>query len=368
MSQKSWRQSWPLILTMVITLAITGATLASSASIAAPIGKESVKALVQVQEETARAVVMIESYTKRPDGILGRRNSGSGFAILQDGRVMVVSNNHVVTGGEELWARTADKTIPPFELGVLGYSPFLDLALLEIKKANLSLTPARLGDSDALKADDPVIAIGSPLGIPFLAFRGVVTKPDEMLSITIHPSLIISDVKANPGNSGGPLFTLAGEVVGINTLIMGQNPISLSIPINHLKQLLPRLKLGGELKHAVAGVVIRNSWEMNPPDYKNAKIEPPKRHGVVVIQVAPGSPAAKTDMKPGDLILEATLRGEKTDIPDTKALMKLIMLRALPDDELTLLTLRGENQYLTMRLRLAERPAPKPGAEDPFAD
>ncbi|MBI2037161.1 MAG: trypsin-like peptidase domain-containing protein [Candidatus Liptonbacteria bacterium] len=322
------------------------------------------KTLVQVQNETERSVVFIQSYAKNPQGELTLRSLGSGFVIPVDDKLMVVSNYHVVVGAGELWARTAEKAIPPFELSVVGYSPFLDLALLEIKDPPPSgLVPVRLGDSDKLRADEPVVAIGSPLGIPFLAFRGVVTKPDETLPTSTSPSVIISDVKVNPGNSGGPLLTAQSDVVGINTAIAGPNPISFSIPLNHLKTVLPRLKLGGELKHAIAGAAIKNSWELNPPDYKALKIEPAKQLGVLVVQVVPGSPAAKADLKPGDVILEATLKGVKTPIADVKAFMKLVMIRAIPDDEVTLLVLRGANQYHTMRLRLAERPGPTPGED-----
>ncbi|MDP3947660.1 MAG: trypsin-like peptidase domain-containing protein [bacterium] len=360
-----------LLVAAGLALAVPLATLVPTGMIVSK--EQPILTLVQVQEETARGVVHITGYVKNPAGIKVRRSMGSGFVVLEDGKLMIVSNNHVVAGMEELWASTAEKTIPPFELGVIGYSPFLDLALLEIKNPPTGpdgtvgaggLVPVRLGNSDALKADDPVIAIGSPLGIRFLAFQGVVTKPDEMPSNTTHPSLIISDVKLNLGNSGGPLFTPRGEVVGVNTLIAGPNPISFSIPINNLKAVLPRLKLGGEIKHAMAGMGIGNSWEMNPLDYKNAKIEPPKRLGVLVVQVVPASPAAKAGIAPGDLVLDATLKDVNVSVTDAKAFMKLMMLQALPDDELTLLVLRGENQYHTMRLRLTLRPAPSPGEDE----
>jgi len=234
-----------------LALATVGVALTPAAKL---VGNEQPpKTLVQVQKETERSVVFIQAYAKDPKGELSPRSLGSGFVVPVDGKLMVVSNYHVVVGANELWARTAEKTVPPLELSVVGYSPFLDLALLEIKNANPALAPIRLGNSDTLKADDPVIAIGSPLGIPFLAFKGVVTKPDEMLSATTNPSVIISDVKVNPGNSGGPLLTTQSEAVGINTSIAGPNPISFSIPFNHLKAVLPRLKLGGELKHALVG-------------------------------------------------------------------------------------------------------------------
>ncbi|OGZ01761.1 MAG: hypothetical protein A3G64_01965 [Candidatus Liptonbacteria bacterium RIFCSPLOWO2_12_FULL_60_15] len=345
-----------------LALAAVGVALTPAAKL---VGNEQPpKTLVQVQKETERSVVFIQAYAKDPKGELSPRSLGSGFVVPVDGKLMVVSNYHVVVGANELWARTAEKTVPPLELSVVGYSPFLDLALLEIKNANPALAPIRLGNSDTLKADDPVIAIGSPLGIPFLAFKGVVTKPDEMLPATTNPSVIISDVKVNPGNSGGPLLTTQSEAVGINTSIAGPNPISFSIPFNHLKAVLPRLKLGGELKHALAGAAIKNSWELYPPDYKAMKIEPPKQLGVLVVQVIPGSPAAKADLKPGDMILEATLKGAKTPIADVKAFMKLVMIQAIPDDEVSLLVLRGASQYHTMRLRLAERPGPSPGEDE----
>lgn len=357
------RKHFLLALASIIAFSVAGTVLVPASKL---VGSERPpKTLVQVQNETERSVVFIQSYAKNPAGELSPRSQGSGFVIPVDGKLMVVSNYHVVVGAVELWASTAEKAVPPFELGLVGYSPRLDLALLEIKDPPTGgLVPLRLGDSDKLKADDPVIAIGSPLGIRFLAFRGVVTKPDEMPPATSHPSLIISDAKVNPGNSGGPLLTAEGDAVGINTIITGKNPISLSIPINHLKAVLPRLKLGGELKHAIAGAAIKNSWELYPPDYKTLKIEPPKQLGVLVIQVVPGSPAAKADLKPGDVIVEATLKGAKTPIADVKAFMKLVMIRAIPDDEVSLLVLRGGSQYHAMRLRLAERPAPTPGEDD----
>lgn len=355
------RKSSMFIGVVALAFAVLGTVFVPAGVIA---GKEPpTKTLVQIQEETRHSIVFIRGYAKNPAGELVGRSTGSGFVIPLDGKLAVVSNFHVVTGMDEIWAATAEKGIPQFELKVTGYSPFLDLALLAIEGEHRGLLPATLGDSNALAADEQVYAIGSPLGIRFLAFRGVVTKPDDAPGISTQPSLIISDVKVNPGNSGGPLFTSRGEVVGINTMIAGVNPMTFAIPIDHLKQVLPRLKLGGQMKHAMIGAHIQNSWELAPPDYKSAKVEPPKRLGVVVMQVIADSPAAKAGMKAGDLILEVTLKGTKVTVPDTKSLMKFLMLRTLPDDELTLLVLRGENQYHTMKLRLVERPAAEAGEE-----
>lgn len=316
------------------------------------------KSVVQIQEETRHSVIFILNYAKNPLGNLAAgKSAGSGFIVREGGELYAATNYHVVAGAEELWASVDDRAIPPFRLEVLGYSPLLDLALLKFSEKPSGLLPAKLGDSDALAADDPVVAIGSPLGIRFLATKGSVIKPDAMIATSAYSAYIISDVKVNPGNSGGPLFTSQGEVVGINAMISGPNPISFSIPVNHLAAVLPRLKLGGELKHAMMGASIQNSWELSPADYRISEVEPPKRTGVVVMAVNSGSPAAKAGVQAGDIILSVTLRGTTVVTPDTKTLMKLLLLRAIPDDDIVLLIGRGANQYYTAKLRLVERAA-----------
>ena len=225
---------------------------------------------------------------------------GSGFIISDDG--FVITNNHVVVGADEIQVTLNDRRV--FDAEVIGLEEPSDLALLKID-AN-DLPHVDFGDSDVLRVGDWVLAIGSPFGLEFSAAAGIVSAKGRSVpgrSSYNYMSFIQTDVAINQGNSGGPLFNLAGEVVGINSQILsstgGSNGISFSIPSNVAMNVVAQLRETGAVERGLLGV------RMREVDYALAEIFGLDRpQGAFVDEVQPGSPAENGGIRNEDIILE----------------------------------------------------------------
>lgn len=225
---------------------------------------------------------------------------GSGFIISNDG--FVITNHHVVARANEIQVHLNDRRV--FKASVVGMDEPSDLALLKIDANNLP--HVKIGDSDEVRVGDWVLAIGSPFGLEFSAAAGIVSAkrpiPGNSRSLYEYMSFIQTDVAINQGNSGGPLFNLAGEVVGINSQILSStgasNGISFSIPSNVAMNVVNQLQENGVVRRGLLGVRIRQV------DYALAEIFAMKRpHGAFVDDVRPGSPAEKAGMRNEDIVL-----------------------------------------------------------------
>lgn len=225
---------------------------------------------------------------------------GSGFVISGDG--YVITNNHVVENADEIQVVLNDRRV--FDASVVGLDGPSDLALLKIEAEELPFVA--FGDSDAVRVGDWVLAIGSPFGLEFSAAAGIVSAKGRSVpgrSTYNYMSFIQTDVAINQGNSGGPLFNLAGEVVGINSQILsstgGSNGISFSIPSNVAVNVVEQLRESGVVERGLLGV------RMREVDYALAAIFGMDRpHGAFVDEVQPGSPAADGGIRDEDIILE----------------------------------------------------------------
>lgn len=224
---------------------------------------------------------------------------GSGFITSEDG--YVITNNHVVAGADKIQVHLHDRRV--FEAEVIGLDEPSDLALLKIAAADLPFV--RFGNSDALRVGDWVLAIGSPFGLEFSAAAGIVSAQGRSMpgrSSYNYMSFIQTDVAINQGNSGGPLFNLAGEVIGINSQILsstgGSNGISFSIPSNVAENVVGQLRESGKVERGLLGV------RMREVDYALAEIFGMERpRGAFVDEVQPNSPAARSDIRNEDIIL-----------------------------------------------------------------
>jgi len=225
---------------------------------------------------------------------------GSGFLISSDG--YVITNNHVVVGADEIQVTLNDRRV--FDAKVIGLDEPSDLALLKLDAENLPYV--EFGNSDALRVGDWVLAIGSPFGLEFSAAAGIVSAKGRSVpgrSAYNYMSFIQTDVAINQGNSGGPLFNLAGEVVGINSQILsstgGSNGISFSIPSNVAMNVVAQLQETGVVERGLLGV------RMREVDYALAEIFGLDRpQGAFVDEVQPESPAANGGIRNEDIILE----------------------------------------------------------------
>ncbi len=226
---------------------------------------------------------------------------GSGFVISADG--YIVTNAHVIDNAEEIYVRFTDKR--EMKAKVIGVDKRSDVALVKVDAKNLPFVA--LGDSNALRVGEWVVAIGSPFGFANSVTAGILSAksrdlPADSTSADAVPFLQ-TDVAVNPGNSGGPLFNLKGEVVGINSQIFSRTGsyagISFAIPIDYAAHVIEQLKATGKVTRGRIGVSITNVSRDLALSLGLAKTD-----GAAVGAVEEGSPAAKAGLEAGDVILK----------------------------------------------------------------
>ena len=226
------------------------------------------------------------------------RGLGSGFIISSDG--LILTNAHVVREAKEVMVKLSDRR--EYKAKVLGADPATDIAVLRIDAKNLPTV--RLGDPTRLEVGDPVLAIGSPFGFEQTATQGIVSAKGRSLPGDAFVPFIQTDAAVNPGNSGGPLFNGAGEVVGINAQIYSQSGgyqgLSFAIPINVALKVKEQIVATGHAQHARMGVTIQDLNQTLAASFGLSKPD-----GALVSSVAPDSPAASAGIKAGDVITEA---------------------------------------------------------------
>ena len=222
---------------------------------------------------------------------------GSGFIIDAEG--IVVTNNHVISDAEDIIVRVnGDKE---FKAKVIGADPLSDIAVLQLE-TNEKFTPVKFGDSDKARIGDWVIAIGNPFGLGGTVTSGIISARNRSIGLSRYEDYIQTDASINSGNSGGPLFDMNGDVIGINTAILGRNGsigIGFSIPSNSAKIVIDQLIKFGETKRGWLGVRIQ---DVTKEIAEIEKLDEPK--GALVASVAKDSPSEKAGVKAGDIILE----------------------------------------------------------------
>lgn len=222
------------------------------------------------------------------------RGLGSGFIVSQDGYVL--TNAHVIEGADEVYVNLTDKR--EFKAKVVGADKRTDVAVLKIE-ANKLPAPVRVGDVKRLKVGEWVMAIGTPFGLENTVTAGIVSAKARDTGEEIR--FIQTDVAVNPGNSGGPLINMRGEVVGINSQILSRSGgfmgISLSIPIDDAMKVAEQLRTSGKVTRGRIGVSIA-------PVTKDVaeSIGLGKPMGALVQGVEPGTPADKAGVEAGDII------------------------------------------------------------------
>ena len=222
---------------------------------------------------------------------------GSGFIIDEKG--IVVTNNHVIEGAEDIVVQVNGEK--KFKAKVIGADPLSDIAVLQIE-TNEKFIPVRFGDSDRARIGDWVIAIGNPFGLGGTVTSGIISARNRSIGLSRYEDYIQTDASINSGNSGGPLFDMNGDVIGINTAILGRSGnvgIGFSIPSNSAKIVIDQLIEFGETKRGWLGVRIQ---DVTKEIADVEKLDEPR--GALVASVAPNSPSEKAGVKSGDIILE----------------------------------------------------------------
>ncbi len=278
-------------------------------------------------------------------------SGGSGFLVSADG--FVVTNNHVIRGAEEVRVRMGENV---YDAELKGADAATDLALLKIDSQD-EFPYLLLGDSDSLRAGDWVMAIGSPLDLANTVTVGVVSAKGRRIGISAETnsfeSFIQTDAAINFGNSGGPLVSLSGQVVGINTAInWGSENIGFAVPVNVLRQVLPQLKEEGRVRRGYLGVSVS---DLTPRAAEAFGLD--STNGAMVNQVQPDQPAERAGLEHGDVILEV----DGQSIANTRELIDYVSNQG-PDATVELEILR-DGRRLTKKVELAERPSPS-GTEE----
>jgi serine protease Do len=235
----------------------------------------------------------------------GRQSGqGSGFIIRKDG--IIITNNHVVDGAKDITVTLTDGR--EYSAHLLGRDPKTDLAVVKID-AKGDLPVAELGDSEAIRVGDWVVAIGNPFGLNNTVTAGIVSAKGRAIGGP-YDNFIQTDAPINPGNSGGPLFDERGNVVGINSAIFSQSGgnigIGFAIPINLAKELVPQLETVGHVTRGWLGVAIQ---KLTPELAESLGVD--SGQGALVAQVTSGGPAEKVGLKAGDVI--TTYDGKRVD-------------------------------------------------------
>ncbi|NMO22557.1 PDZ domain-containing protein [Pyxidicoccus fallax] len=267
-----------------------------------------------------------------------RQGAGSGFII--DPKGIILTNNHVVEDAVSITIRLDDGR--SFAGDVVGRDPLTDVALVKVKDKVENLPTVKLGDSDALRVGDWVVAIGNPFGLASSVSLGIISARAREIGASAYDEFLQTDAAINPGNSGGPLFNMRGEVVGINTAIVGGGTgIGFAVPSNLVKALLPQLEKEGAVTRAWLGVGIQDLTR----DLAGA-LKLPVTDGAIITQVNPGSPAEKGGLKTDDVV--TTIDGRP--VTSASELTRTVALKR-PGSTSTLTVFRdGKKQELKVAL------------------
>ena len=336
---------------------------APAAPAALPLNPKGVPTLAPMLAQVTPAVVNISVLTRSPmednplfrDPLFRRffnipdspsqaeQSAGSGV-IVDRARGYVLTNNHVINNAQEVVVTLKDRRT--LKARLVGTDPGTDIAVLKIDAHNLA--ELRFGDSDAMNVGDFVVAIGNPFGIGQTVTSGIVSALGRTgLSIDGYEDFIQTDASINPGNSGGALVNLGGELIGINTAILGPSGgsagIGFAVPSNMVRKVMEQIIRFGEVRRGRVGVVTQDMTHELAQSLAAGSID-----GAVVVKVEPGSPADKSGLKLRDIVTGVSgkpVRGSA----DLRNRMGLIPV----GEEVELRVQRG-GRPLTLRLRIAE--------------
>jgi 2-alkenal reductase len=303
-----------------------------------------------------------------PDEFFFDRGQGSGFVWDEEGHI--ITNNHVVSGAEEIVVRFANgKTV---EAELLGTDPDADLAVIKVDMAASELQPLAVGDSGDLRVGQLAIAIGNPFGQDFTMTTGIVSALDRTIrngrTPFSIPEVIQTDAPINPGNSGGPLLNRHGEVIGINTQIIsrsgGSSGIGFAVPVNIAKRVVPTLIEGEEVDYAWLGITGRTL----DAETAEAMELPLETTGALVVAVSKDGPAEVAGLQGSDQVMPGSafdleVGGDVITAIDGKVIENMDDLIAIlitdyqPGDEVEMDVIHADGSKETITVILGKRPS-----------
>jgi serine protease Do len=311
-------------------------------------------AFSQVAERVSPSVVSIQVEVSRPQSGFGfgfpfgpsqdrgiQRGGGSGVVLSADGGIL--TNNHVVENATRITVALQDGR--HFPAKVVGVDPATDLAVLRIDAKGL--TAARFGDSDAAQVGQWMVAIGSPFGLDYSVTTGVLSaKGRGGFGANDVEDYLQTDASINPGNSGGPLVNLQGEVLGINTMIIGHaSGIGFAIPSNLARRVSSELLQKGSFSRAWIGVGYQ---ELTPELASSFGVQ--RTRGALVNELVPNGPAAKAGIRPGDILLDIQGR----EVREGRDLLRAVL--QYPVGQTLNVTVLRDGQQKKLALVTAARP------------
>ncbi|MBI3894082.1 MAG: trypsin-like peptidase domain-containing protein [Candidatus Wallbacteria bacterium] len=358
---------------VVASLYLGGAALASgdffSSNVIADVAEKQGKTVVNIVAQSRGKSVGVPFYDPYLDRLFQfqqniippRRGEGSG--VLIDAKGLVLTNEHVVEGAEQLKVTLADGTAYAAKVKGVGHEN--DLAILEISDPDFKAplpeeNIAKLGDSNKLRVGEWVIAIGSPFSLQRTVTAGIVSALGRELHIDAdrqYNNLIQTDASINPGNSGGPLFNINGEVIGINTAInpMGQG-LGFAIPINLAKKISQDIVSYGKVQRSWLGAEVQPMSQLLA---RRLGLDRPG--GAVITRIVAGSPAEKAGLKPRDVVLKF----EDTRVSTPSQLVE--MVQATAGDTRVTLTVQRDGKELSVPVtvgKMNREGATRPSSEE----
>ncbi len=305
-----------------------------------------IKGRVAMQQNPLFNDPFFRQFFNIPRGPVEREIQAVGSGVIIDPHEgLIVTNNHVVKDADEITVTLSDGR--RLQGRKVGADPDTDVAVVRVPARELQTLP--MGNSDNLQVGDYVIAIGNPFGIGQTVTHGIVSALKRTGLGEGYEDFIQTDAPINPGNSGGALVNLDGELVGINTAIIGPSGgnvgIGFAIPVNIVRQIVGQIERGGKVEHGHLGVGIQDLT----PELAEAQGLPDNQTGALISQVEPGSAAARAGLRPGDVVsaVEGTPVMNATDLRNRIGLSRA--------GQVTDLTVIRDGHTFTLRATLAGR-------------
>jgi len=350
-------RSWAGMLVLGVTLALAGAQRTAGGHVTPRVtpptespheARALSRAFASVAHAIGPSVVPIEVQTKR------ERGTASGIVI--DTRGYVVTSNHVLEGAPAIEVEIIFPDGRRLPADVVGRDAPSDVAVVHLRVPPHDLSAARFGDSDEAQIGEWVLAVGSPLGLEQTITAGIISgrgplEGGEGIAAQVY---LQTDAKVNPGNSGGPLVNLDGEVVGLAALISAGpgGSYGYAVPINLVRRTAQALIDGGHMQHPYIGVALRDVRDLDRTEFHHWAARgaylPPR--GSLVTRVVQDAPAARAGLRPGDVITSIDNR----DIPSAAELAAIISAQQVGSRVVVGLTRGGAT--LTLPMSVADRP------------
>jgi len=315
-------------------------TTATAAPVATNTASKATLSVGQIAKRATSGVVEVDATltdTQSPYPGSSSQSSAEGTGFVYDTKGHIITNQHVVDGASKVRVKFSDGST--YTATVVGTDVSTDLAVLHVNAPASKLTPLTLGDSSALSVGDGVVAIGNPFGLDSTVTSGIVSALDREISApdgTPIEGAIQTDAAINHGNSGGPLFNLAGNVIGVTSQIQsdsgGNDGVGFAIPSNTVKTVVDQLIAGKTVQHALLGVTVGSAT-----------------NGATVSSVESGSAAADAGVQNGDVITAV----DGTGISSPQSLRAIIAAHK-PGDTIAL-TVRRSGSTKTLSVRLGSR-------------